>query len=160
MEHQMTPSEARVALAAVEREQLRVVQEIELPRWYWWGLALGWVGLGYLTDLDHPWLTVVATFLFGTVHSSVASRVIGGRRRTSGLSVRRELAGARTPLLMVAALLGLAGVTIAGALLSSADGARHPVTTASALVAVVILLGGPQLLGHVRRAAARKVVQA
>jgi hypothetical protein len=160
MPQEMSPSEARVALAAIEREQLRVVEEIDLPRWYWWGLALGWIGLGYLTDLKHAWLTAVATLLFGAIHSAVASRVLGGRRRTSSLSVRRDLAGARTPALVIAGLLALAGVTIVAAVLVSADGARHPVTVASVFVAALILLGGPRLLAHVRLGAARRVASA
>jgi uncharacterized membrane protein len=49
----------------------------------------------------------------------------------------------------------LAIVTIAGALAASADGARHPVTIASVFVAVIIVLGGPQLLAWVRRRAAQ-----
>jgi hypothetical protein len=158
MQQEITQSDAQLALEAVEREQLRVVDEIDLPRWYWWGLALGWIALGYVTDLKHTWLTAAATLLFGAVHASVASRVVGGRHRSANLSVRRELAGARTPALVIGGLIGLACLTILAAVLASADGARHPVTMASVLVAVVILLGGPQLLAHVRRRAARRVV--
>jgi hypothetical protein len=160
MEYEINPSEARAALAAVEREQLRVVEEIEMPRWYWWGLALGWIALGYVTDLKHTWLTAAATLVFGAVHASVASRVIDGRHRTNSLSVRRDLAGGKTPALVIGGLLALAGVTIAVAIAVSADGARHPVTIASVFVAVLILLGGPRLLAHVRRNAARRVVSA
>lgn len=59
-----------------------------MPRWYWWGLAIGWVALGVLTDLEHPWLTAVATLVFGAVHASVAPRVLSGRHRSQQLSVR------------------------------------------------------------------------
>src|SRR6478752_6347868 len=120
MEHEMSPSEARAALATVKREQLRVVEQIELPRWYWWGLALGWIVLGYISDLKHPWLSAIATLLFGAIHSWVAPRVLGGRRRTSSLMVRRELAGARTPALVMGGLLVLVCVTIGVAFLASA----------------------------------------
>jgi hypothetical protein len=153
---QMTSSEARVALDVVERDRLRVIDEIELPRWYWWGIALGWIALGYVTDLKHPWLTSAATLLFGAVHAAVAPKVIGGRRRSHELVVRRDVAGPNTPLLIIGSLLALAAVTVAGSLLASADGARHPVTFASVFVALVILLGGPRLLGAVRRRAARR----
>jgi hypothetical protein len=44
-------------------------------------------------------------------------------------------------------------VTVGAALAASADGARHPVTMASVLVAVIILLGGPRLLAGIRRRA-------
>ena len=155
MESQLTPEQARLALDTVDRGRVRVINEIDLPRWYWWGLALGWIGLGYVTDLKHPWITAVATLAFGAVHSAVAPRVVSGRHRTHQLSVSAELAGCRTPALVLGGLLALAGVTVAGALAASADGAGHPVTIASMFVAVIIVLGGPQLLASVRRRAAR-----
>lgn len=151
MEHDITPLEARAALDAIETGRRRVVDEIGLPQWYWWGLALGWIGLGYVTDLKHPWLTSAATLLFGAVHSAVAPRVTTGRHRTPHLSVKTEVAGRHTSRLVLLALVGLAGVTVAGALAAGADGARHPVTMASVLVAVIIVLGGPRLLAAVRR---------
>jgi 4-hydroxybenzoate polyprenyltransferase len=160
MQTEMTPDEARTALNSVTRDRLRVVEEIGVPRWYWWGIALGWVALGYVSDLKHAWLTAAATLLFGAVHSAVAPRVVSGRRRTGSLSVRRELAGPRTPALIFGALIALALVTIVGALLVSADGARHPATIASVFVALMILLGGPQLLAAVRRRAASRITSA
>jgi MFS superfamily sulfate permease-like transporter len=155
MESQITPQEARAALDAVDRGRLRVIEEIDLPHWYWWGLALGWVALGFVTDLKHPWLTAAATLLFGAVHSAVAPRVADGRHRTKRMSVSRELAGRRIAPLVIGGVAALGGVTIALGFAASADGARHPVTIASVIVAVTIVLGGPQLLASVRRRAAR-----
>jgi hypothetical protein len=154
METRVTPQEARAALETIERDRLRVIDEIELPRWYWSGLALGWIALGFITDLNHPWITAAATFLFGAVHASVAPRAVSGRHRTQRLSVSARLTGRRTARLVIGAVIALAGVTIAGALAASADGARHPVTIASMFVALIIVLGGPRLLGSVRRRAA------
>jgi len=155
MQSQITPQEARAALDTIDRGRRRVIDEIDLPRWYWWGLALGWIALGYITDLKHPWLTAAATLVFGAVHSAVAQRVASGRHRTHRLSVSRELTGARTARLVIGSVASLAIVTIAGALAASADGARHPVTIASVFVAVIIVLGGPPLLAWVRRRAAQ-----
>jgi hypothetical protein len=155
METSVTPQEARAALDALDRDRLRVIDEIELPRWYWWGLALGWVALGFITDLKHAWATAAATLVFGAVHAGVAPRVASGRHRTQRLSVSAELAGANTFLLIIASLIALACLTIAGSLAASADGARHPVTIASMFVALLIVLGGPLLLASVRRRAAR-----
>jgi len=155
MPNGVTDDEARAALDAIERSRLQVVDEIDLPRWYWWGLALGWVALGVVTDLGHPWVTAAGMLIFGAVHASVAQLVIGGRHRTPQLSVRSDVAGRHTPLLVLGGLVGLAGLTIAGALAANADDARHPVTTASIFVAVLIVLGGPRLMAVVRRRAAR-----
>jgi hypothetical protein len=154
MEREISPIEARAALDTIDRGRRRVLDEIDLPQWYWWGLALGWVGLGIITDLKHPWVTSAATLLFGAVHATVAPRVTSGRRRTTQLSVRADVAGRHTAGLVIAGLVALAGLTVAGALAASADGARHPATMASVLVAVIIVLGGPRLLALVRRRAA------
>ena len=151
----LTGAEAMASLDEIERRRHRVIDEIDMPTWYWWGLALGWVGLGVLTDLRIAWLTLAATFAFGAIHAAVSQWVIGGRRRTSQLSVRQDVAGRHTPLLVVVSLLALAGVTIAGALVAAADGARHPVTEASIVVAIIIVLGGPRLMAAVRSRAAR-----
>ncbi len=155
MEARVTPQEARASLDTLDRDRLRVIDEIELPRWYWWGLALGWVALGFITDLKHAWITAAATLLFGAVHAAVAPRVASGRHRTQRLSVSAELAGRHTFQLVLAGLIALACLTIAGSLAVRADGARHPVTIASMFVAVMIVLGGPHLLGAVRRRARR-----
>jgi hypothetical protein len=153
MEREISPLEARAALETADLGRRRVVDEIDLPQWYWWGLALGWIALGFLTDLKHPWLTAAATLVFGAVHSAVAPRVVSGRHRTPQLSVRAEVAGRHTARMVLLAVVSLAGVTVAAALAAGADGARHPVTMASVLVAVMIVLGGPRLLALIRRRA-------
>ena len=150
----MTPGEARAALDAIERGRERVIDEIDLPNWYWWGLALGWIGLGVITDLKHPWLTAAATLVFGAVHAAVAPRVASGRHRTDQVSVRAEVVGRRTARLVIGSVAALGVVTVAAGVAASADSARHPVTMASVLVAVIILLGGPRLLAAIRRRAA------
>jgi hypothetical protein len=155
MEARITADQARAALDRVDRDRLRVIDEIELPRWYWWGLALGWVALGLITDLKHTWVTAAATLVFGAVHAAVAPRVASGRHRTERVSVSAELAPRRTFPLVIGGLIALACLTIAGSLAASADGARDPVTIASLFVAVMIVPGGPHLLASVRRRAAR-----
>ena len=159
MEAHITAHEARAALDTLDRDRLRVIDEIELPRWYWTGLAVGWIALGFITDLKHAWITAAATLVFGAVHATVAPRVASGRHRTQRLSVSAELAGRHTVRLIIGALIALACLTIAGSLAASADGARHPVTIASMFVAVMIMLGGPMLLASVRRRAARNVAR-
>src|SRR5690349_22358820 len=112
----VSPAEARSALEAVRSQRRRVLDEVGLPAWYWWGIALGWIALGVIADLDHPWLTSAATLVFGAVHSTVAPRVVNGRKRTSRLSVRADLAGRHTAAVVLGGLVALAGVTVAAAL--------------------------------------------
>ena len=75
-------AEAGRALEEIEVRRRQIVAEIDVPAWYWWGLAAGWVGLGLVTVAGIPWLSVVATVGFGAVHSAVATRVIDGRHRS------------------------------------------------------------------------------
>ena len=154
MRHDISLLEASAALEAIDRGRRRVIDEIDLPNWYWWGLALGWIGLGVITDLKHPWLTAAATLVFGAVHAAVAPRVASGRHRTDQVSVRAEVVGRRTARLVIGSVAALGVVTVAAGVAASADSARHPVTMASVLVAVIILLGGPRLLAAIRRRAA------
>jgi hypothetical protein len=47
-------------------------------------------------------------------------------------------------------------LTVAAAFLAYADGAGHPGTMASVLIAVAILLGGPRLMAAIRTDAVRR----
>jgi hypothetical protein len=154
VEQRVTPTEAQAALDTVERGRLRVISEVGLPNWYWWGLAGGWVLLGFLVDLDKPVIATVATLIFGAVNSAAMSRVASGRHRTSSVSVRASVAGRHTRVVVIAALVLLGFLTVGLALAAQADGAGHPVTAASIVVAVLIVLGGPRLFEVLKRQAA------
>ncbi len=147
-------SEARAALADVERRRRAVAEQIGVPRWYWWSVGLGWIALGVITDLGRPWLTLAATLVFGAVHAAVAPRAIDGRRGSGNLRVRADVVGRHVAAYVIGGLILLAAVTVVLSLAFAADGARHPVTWASVVVAVVVVLGGPLALARVRRSAA------
>lgn len=150
-------AEARVALHGVERAQQRVIGQIGMPWWYWWGLAACWIGLGVLSDLNAPWWAITAaTLAVGTAHAAVSQRLLGGRQKTGDVRVRADVVGRRAAMLVVAFLIGLVVLTVAVALALSADGAGHPATWASGFVAVVIVLGGPRVMTWIRDDAARR----
>jgi hypothetical protein len=155
MGQQITAGEARLALDDVERRHQQVVDEIDVPRWYWLGLAVGWVVLGVIADLGHPWLTLGATSIFGAAHASISGWALSGRHRTNRVSVRHDVAGSRIAGVVVVFLLAMTAVTVGLALLANADGAGHPVTAASVVVAVAVACGGPNLTAAVRRRATR-----
>src|SRR5262245_41814016 len=150
-----TDAEARLALHGVEQARQRVIDQIGMPWWYWWGLAACWIGLGLASDLAGAWVTLAATVTFGAVHSYVASRLMGGRQKTGELKVRADVAGRRAPVLVIGFLILLGLVTVGAALLAYEDGAGHPATMASVLVAVAILLGGPRVMAAIRSDAER-----
>jgi hypothetical protein len=143
-------AEARAALLDVERRQRRVIDEIDVPPWYWWLLAVGWVVLGVLGALA-PAASLAATLVFGAVHAVIAPRVLSGRHRSRRLSVRRELVDRRLPLYVFSGMIALLAVTLGVALVLDADGAGHPSIIAAAFVAVIIVIGGPRLTAAVRR---------
>jgi uncharacterized membrane protein YhiD involved in acid resistance len=146
MTRTITPDEAEAALANVDRRRERVIEEIGLPGWYWWGLALGWIAVGVASDSGVWWVATAATLIFGAVHANVVPRVASGRHRTRQLSVRAELAGRRTAILVVLGVAALGLLTVAVGFALDADGTRDPSIVASIFVAVLILLGGPRLL--------------
>jgi len=155
MNPQVSPADARGALAEVDRRRLTVIDEVGIPQWYWSSLAAGWVVLGVLADIAPSWVSSVATFVFAAAHSAVAPRVVSGRHGTRHLSVRADIVGKRISRLVLGGLVLLGAVTVAGALAARADGARHPVTIASIGVALILVLGGPQLMAGMRRRVAR-----
>jgi len=151
--HEVGPDQARAALDAVERGRRAMIDRIGVPGWYWGAVAGGWVALGLISDLGAPWLSVAATLVFGAAHASVAPRVVDGRHGR-GARVGRGVPRLPVTQIVLGGLVGLVVVTVALALAAQADGARHPATAASLVVAVVILLGGPLLMAVVRRHAA------
>ncbi|WAC56713.1 hypothetical protein [Gordonia sp. SL306] len=147
----MTPEQARAALAAADRARRDVAEEIGLPRAYWWAMAGGWLVLGLLGQFAPWWVVTVATALFGAGHAAVASRLLDGRRRSSRLQVSRTVADRRIPLIVIAILLTAVAFTIALAFALQADGAGHPSLWAAVITALVVGFGGPEMFTVARR---------
>lgn len=151
--------DAQLALSTIEQRQRQVTDEIDVPRWYWLGLAACWVVLGVIADVGHPVVAAVAPFVFGTVHSAVAQRALSGRHGSRRLSIRADVVGRHVPALLFGCLVVLGVVTVGVGFWAHADGARHPATMASVLVAVAIVCGGPSLMAVIRRRAQRDIAR-
>ncbi len=143
--------QARAALDAADHAQRQVAAEVGLPRGYWWAMAAGWIALGIVGNLGPAWLVIAATLAFGIGHSTLAARLLDGRRRTDQVQVSAAVAGHRTPVVVVAMLLALVAVTIGAAFALDADGARHASIWAAVPVAAIIGFGGPEILRVLRR---------
>jgi hypothetical protein len=102
------------------------------------------------------WAVSVAAVAVGAVHSTVSQRRLGGRQKRGDVRVRADVVGRRAALSVLAFLFALVALTIAAALALNADGAGHPATWASVLVAEVIVLGGPRVMTWIRDDAARR----
>lgn len=145
-----TEAEAQAALEQAERARQRVIDQIGMPRWYWGGLAGCWIVLGSLADLGAPAWAVTATVVFAAAHSAVFRRLLAGRRRSGAVEVRAEVTGRRAEALVVGFLLLLVALTLVAAFTLAAADETHPVIWASVVVAVLILLGGPQVMAWIR----------
>jgi hypothetical protein len=153
MTNHISDTEAELALGSIEQRRRQVIAEIDMPRWYWAGMALGWIALGVLADLGNPWLTTAATLVFGAVHASVSQHVLSGRHRSTRLSVRADVVSRHVPALVIGFLIVMVLLTVVIALAIAADGAEHAATIASVIVAVAVFFGGPTLMAAVRRRA-------
>jgi hypothetical protein len=155
MAENINRADAGRALEEIDVRRRQIVAEIDVPAWYWWGLALGWVGLGLVTVAGIPWLSVAATVGFGALHSMVAARVIDGRHGSRQLRVRADVVSRDVRALVLGFLIALVAVTVGIALVADALGAPQPVLIASVVVAIAVILGGPRLMAFVRRRAER-----
>src|SRR3954452_9672099 len=102
---ELTPEQARAALDTVERSRNRVIDEIDVPGWYWGSVAAGWIVLGAIAEWEHPWVPLVATLVFGAVHSGVAPRVIDGRQLNNRVRVRADVVRPRVARLVLGGLV-------------------------------------------------------
>lgn len=151
MTDNISAEEARQALRAVDEEHRRIIAEIDLPQWYWWGLASAWVTIGLANDFGNAWVIGGATLLFGAAHAAFAQRLLTGRHRSNQLSVRADVAGRHLPAILLGCLIALAAATTAVGFAVNADGAEHASTIAAGVAAVAILCGGPSLMALLRR---------
>jgi hypothetical protein len=157
MDSKVTEAEALLALSTIEHRRQQVIAEIDVPPWYWVGLAGGWIVLGVLAEYGPPWATIAGTVAFGAAHATVAPRVLSGRHASTRVSVHGDLVSRRLPALVIGFLVLMTGVTVGLALILHADGARHSALLASVVVAILVLIGGPSLMDVVRRRADRRL---
>jgi hypothetical protein len=155
----ISETEARLALNSVEQRRQQVLAEIDIPAWYWFSMAGGWVVLGVLADYGTVWATAVATLVFGAAHAAIAPRFLSGRHGSSQLSIRSDLVSRRIPQMVIGFLIAMTAATVGIALLFNADGARHPAALAGGVVALLVLIGGPALVAWQRRRAERGPAQ-
>jgi hypothetical protein len=150
MESDISDTEARLALHSIAHRRQQVIAEIDLPPWYWAGVAAGWVALGVLAAYGPAWATIAGTLAF-------APRILSGRHASPLLSVRKDMVSRHVPTMVLAFLVVMTVVTVAFALIAHADGARHPALFASVVVAALVLLGGPNLMAFMRRRAEHRL---
>lgn len=138
------PDEASAALADIRDRQEQVIRAAVIPNWYWWAIGVGMVAIGAAADTRRP---VVLGIVIPIVALAMVALTIGmilgiGR----GTRIRSsQLLGERGALLIVAFDWLIVGLTIGAAFGLRALGAPEPATIATAVGALVLVLGGPAL---------------
>ncbi|HEX6487635.1 MAG TPA: hypothetical protein VF137_02020 [Candidatus Dormibacteraeota bacterium] len=83
--------EARQALDEIGRRQQGVIDRVIVPRWYWWFVSLGMVGVGIAADTQSARVIVPAALVYGLVLAAANFWYTLGLG--SGAKVGRQLLG-------------------------------------------------------------------
>lgn len=141
------PIDAELALAEVHARREQVVGSSVVPSWFW--SAVGGLILVFVAAIESRRPVLVAT---GTAVYAVglATLIIAVVRR-SHVQVRPALLGVRGGLSIAGFALSLVAVGLALGFTLQALGVRMPATIACVPVALAMAVGGPRLMGYLRR---------
>jgi FtsH-binding integral membrane protein len=150
MNGQLKPEQASSALAAISRQQERVIDAMLMPTWYWWSVAAACVAIGAAVDSnDSVVRAVVFPVAIGVIVALTAAMIFGRYRRAR---VRgNELLGGPGALAIVGTVWLVVGVTIGTGFGLRAAGAPIPATIATIVGGGVLLAVGPVLRRILRR---------
>lgn len=140
---------AAAMLSEIERRREGAVERMLVPSWFWWAIGLGMVIVGWVADGGNATAIAVTAVAFGIVAAVMTFAAVFGV--SSGARVRSDLMGPRGAV----AIIALVGVTLCAAFAvafgSRAAGWMYPATLGTATGAVVLVVGGPRLMGYLRR---------
>lgn len=142
--------EAAAALSAVQERQRQIVDQAQLPTWYW--SAIGALMVAFAATVDsyrnHPVVIGVSVAIFVAAVLSLTGWAI---RRVARAQVSGHILGARGVLAILAFIGAVIGISLAAAFAFQARGLTHPATAGVTVGAVLLALGGPRLMSYLRR---------
>lgn len=140
-------ADAARALDEIRAGRDRVIATDLIPDWYW--PALGGLILMFVASVESNrlWITIPGSILFAAGMGAVVGALVQGQR----VAVRSELLGRRGALLIAGFAVGLVAVGLGLAFALSATGFGWPATVAAAVVAGLLIAGGPVLIRRLRR---------
>jgi hypothetical protein len=145
----LEPDAASAALVEIARRRRQVVDvATTFPSWYWPLLGVAMVGLAAVVDTRNPVSIGVAVVCFVVIVLADTAAVVVPRYRRA--TWRQELLGTRGAFAIVAFVWVVVGVTLALAFALEAAGVSHPATIGCSVGAVIVIVGGPYLMGRVR----------
>jgi hypothetical protein len=149
MNQRVGSDEARRALAEVRGRQGQVIDAALVPVRYWWAVAALTVGLAAAVDSGQALAIGIALPVFVISVVGVSVPLVYGTVRHP--QVHGELLGDRGALVIGGFVFVLVGPTLGIAFGLQAAGVRYPATLACLVAAAVMVVGGPALMGALRR---------
>ena len=149
MSHYPSADEAAAALTSVRQQQRQIVDQAQVPTLFWWGTAVVMVGFAATVDSyrNHPVAIGVSVSLFVAAVLALTGWAV---HRAVRAQVSNRLLGA-SGVLAILAFVGLdVGISLAIAFTMQARGLTHPATIGVTVGAVLLALGGPRLMAHLR----------
>ncbi|MFY9782160.1 MAG: hypothetical protein WAK12_01315 [Acidimicrobiales bacterium] len=148
MEEPIDSDDAKQALAAIGAQQARLVEEVLIPIWYWWLIALLTIPLGGAIDTHRSGLVVGVVLAYVIVVVAASLWLILGRRKAR---VSRELLGERGAVAIVVFVWLVDGVSIGAGFALRAGGVGHPALLGCTVCALGLVSMGPLLTKYLRR---------
>jgi hypothetical protein len=148
MVEEMRPDEAADALAQVRARQKQVIDEAQVPVWYWWVIGVLMVAFTAAVESGEKMFIGVGTAVFVLGVVAATGFVI---RRALQVQVRNDLLGLRGAGLIVGFVLATVAISLAVAFSLQAAGVGHPATIGNAVTATILIVGGPWLSRALRR---------
>ena len=141
------PIDAELALAEVRIRREQVVEANLVPTWFWAGIGVLMMVFVAAVESRRPPLVAVGSVVYAIGLAALILAVV----RRARVQVRPALIGARGGLAIAGFSVGLAGLGVGLGLLLKAAGVAWPATIACAPVAAGLAIGGPLLMGYLRR---------
>ena len=149
MNREPQAEQAAQALADIQARQQQVIDQAQVPSWYWWAVGALMVVLAVGVDIRTPAAlgTAVPVFVVGLL----AATGVAVRGQFRHARLRNGLLDGRG----VAAILGfvalIAGGTLGLAFALRAAGVSYPATPACLACGLAMGVGGPRLMRALRR---------
>ncbi len=142
-------SQARAALAEIERRRSQVVERSLVPAWYWPAIAVPTVGLGAVVDSGQSLVIAIAAIVYASFVAALSAWIVFGGH--GNVKVSQELLGADGSIAITVFVLVLVVGSLAIGLGSRALGFGYPATLGTLLCGAGLTIGGPLLMGFLRR---------
>jgi len=149
-EQRIESSEAANELAEIQRRQAGVIDAVLVPRWYWWVVGLLLVPLGAVADSHQRLATAIVAVTVAVVIAAVSVWMITGAYR--GARIHAATLGTAGSLYIVGFIWVVVGVSLVFAFSWQAAGYAYPGTLGTIIAAAMLIVGGPILMGRIRRA--------